>query len=388
MKICVVIPGFADGGAQKQCIFFINALKRVPGIRLSLIRAHNGVHDGLLESSGIEMSWIPYKSNYDLRSFVFVRREIARIKPDIVYSWLQSADLQVFVKRLLSRKFKWILAQRNSQHPSDWRFRLRRIAGCFTDAIVSNSEAGVRYGSGTPSKVRKIVISNILHPVRIEADRARTKEVLYLGRLEPQKNILAVARSFCALARRRPDLIFRIVGAGSQYDAVKDLIEQRGLQDRVILEGFHKNISGFLSTASVLVSLSSREGLPNTLIESISAGVPVVASLIPEHVELLGSNYPFFVSDWSDERSVSDSICEVISADQHEISRGLRFANARISRMTPHEVVSSYLRLFAQLLDGTGPRIDLMNADKEIGSEMCRKMMTDGMGDKGGTPVD
>src|SRR5690606_22235339 len=94
MRICFMIQGFGDGGAQKQCIYLLNELQQRVGVELFLIRFHDGqVHDSLLEIGNLTVYTIQTSSNYDPRNIARAYRLIRCLSPDILMSWLPCCDV-------------------------------------------------------------------------------------------------------------------------------------------------------------------------------------------------------------------------------------------------------------------------------------------------------
>ncbi|PMO57030.1 glycosyltransferase [Vibrio breoganii] len=73
-----------------------------------------------------------------------------------------------------------------------------------------------------------------------------------------------------------------ILGDGPQK---KSLIEQ-SKSGRVYLEGSVGNVHQYLGSADYFISSSLSEGLPNTVLEGLSAGLPALLSDIPSHEEI------------------------------------------------------------------------------------------------------
>jgi glycosyltransferase involved in cell wall biosynthesis len=116
--------------------------------------------------------------------------------------------------------------------------------------------------------------------------------VLFVGRLVPEKAPDLLLRAFSDL-----DGDTRLVLAGGSSftdDFVRDLRSRAASDPRVILPGYvyGELLEELYSNASVFVLPSLLEGLPLTLLEAASYGIPVVASDIPPHVEILGSDGP------------------------------------------------------------------------------------------------
>ncbi len=62
---------------------------------------------------------------------------------------------------------------------------------------------------------------------------------------------------------------------------LKDMIRERGLDDKVVILGFQQNPYKYIKNAKLLVLSSDREGLPTVVIESLILKTPVVSTDCP-----------------------------------------------------------------------------------------------------------
>lgn len=74
---------------------------------------------------------------------------------------------------------------------------------------------------------------------------------------------------------------FRMFGNGIDFDAIKQLIYEKGLSEHIVLEGWSNDPWAEIQSATALVMTSTYEGLPMASLESLSYGVPVISSDVP-----------------------------------------------------------------------------------------------------------
>lgn len=349
VKVLFFIPGFAGGGAEKQCAFLANALARRDDLDISLLHFHEGINFPLLDRDWVKAIRIHTNSNYDPRNIWRVLRVFRAEMPDIVLSWLHASDVFTWGARLLGGRFSWLMMERNSSYPLDPRFLLRGVAGRFADMIISNSAQGDHYweARGVPAH-RRMVADNILPEEWLSAhSTVRQPIVCYAGRLEVQKNIPLVSAAFSELAKRRPDLRFAIIGEGSMADSVRQ--ETAGIHPASLsILPFQKDIGNFFRKVSVFVNVSFHEGKPNTVIENLALGNRVVLSRIPEHIELVGADYPFLVATDIQPGQLAEVIEQALGSpvDVDEHARMLE----KLSTMKADRVAARYATLFHQVV--------------------------------------
>jgi glycosyltransferase involved in cell wall biosynthesis len=313
---------------------------------------YEDVNFHLLNTKGITLHRIDAGSFYDPRNIIKAGKVLKRIKPDVIFSWLHACDVYSYFVRKFVPTCKWIMAERDSQYPTDLRFIVRRVLGQSADMIVCNSRKGKEYwlSNGMNESQLNVVINILTPPCMSKPPEIKaTPLVLYAGRLEPQKNVLHTVRVFCSLSVKFPHGMFALVGDGSLRDEANEIIIRAGRADDVELIPFTKNIGDYFQSADVFVNLSKHEGMPNTVIENISLGNVVVVSNIPEHRDILGPDYPYYVDD----SASVDKAVEVIEMGLAESnsSKILKYATQQLEEMTPSKVATNYISIFQQVIN-------------------------------------
>lgn len=126
-------------------------------------------------------------------------------------------------------------------------------------------------------------------------DRSRCREQLQLdgktllsvGHLIDRKGHDLVIKAMTSL----PDCVLLIAGDGEREQALKSLVQELGLNDRVRFLGAltQQQLVDVYNATDIMVLASSREGWANVLLESMACGTPVVASSIWGTPEVVAS---------------------------------------------------------------------------------------------------
>jgi L-malate glycosyltransferase len=109
---------------------------------------------------------------------------------------------------------------------------------------------------------------------------SQTPVILAVARLEPQKNLAVMVEA--ARLLRQNGLAFRIilVGEGSERPKLEGLIAEYGLSENVTLAGWRLDTLSLYRIADVMALSSDWEGLPMSILEAMSAGLPVVSPAV------------------------------------------------------------------------------------------------------------
>jgi len=115
--------------------------------------------------------------------------------------------------------------------------------------------------------------------------------LLYVGTLDPRKNVRLILLAFEKLKRHFPLLKLVIVGKNDwkNYEIVK-IIKQLGIQDKVIFTGFvpDEELPSFYNSAAVFVFPSLYEGFGLPPLEAMACGCPVITSNTSSLPEVVG----------------------------------------------------------------------------------------------------
>jgi len=167
------------------------------------------------------------------------------------------------------------------------RWSLRHAAGIIA---VSKSLKQAMVELGLPEK-RIRVIGNGVDPVRfhpVEPREARRllglaedeQLIVAVGGLIPRKGFQFLIPAFAKIASHFPKAKLYILGEGDYRQKLEAMTDELGVADRVFLPGNIPNdgLRQWFGAAQISCLVSSREGWPNVLLESMACGTPVVAT--------------------------------------------------------------------------------------------------------------
>lgn len=130
--------------------------------------------------------------------------------------------------------------------------------------------------------------------------------ILYVGTLEPRKNLETLMRAYARLTQRKRVKLALVGATGWQFDSTLRLIGQMGLQADILMPGFVRNeeLSYWYSAAEVFGYPSIYEGFGLPILEAMACGLPVIASDSTSLPEAVGPDGllvpPTDVAAWAD----------------------------------------------------------------------------------------
>lgn len=99
-----------------------------------------------------------------------------------------------------------------------------------------------------------------------------------IGRLDPQKNPLYAEKIAESVLEKDSSAKFVFIGDGELMSEIKGIVEEKGLEERILFAGAVDNVCEWMSAIDCLVMPSLFEGLPFVLVEAQAAGLPCIVS--------------------------------------------------------------------------------------------------------------
>ncbi len=302
-RIALVIPTMDRGGAEKQLVLLATHLPRDEFDVHVILLTRDGPRSDDLRQSGIPVSLIGKHWKADPTALFRLRRELQRIRPDIVHTWLFAANSFGRAAAALAGVPR-IIASERSVDP--WKTAahgvIDRVLARRTECITTNS-TGVRdfYAARGISPDLFRIIPNAIEPrtaaavsreevfSRLEVEPGR-KLILAVGRLWHQKRYRDLIWAAELLGSLRDDTTLVIVGDGPQRDELLRHRDAVTIPRHARFAGARSDVPELLGAVDVFWIGSEYEGQSNAVIEAMQAGVPVVASDIAGNRDLVLAN--------------------------------------------------------------------------------------------------
>lgn len=149
-----------------------------------------------------------------------------------------------------------------------------RLVRKFDSFVVLTEEDAEMWGDVPNIKV----IPNAAKFISSGYSSCQNKRVIAVGRLDYQKSFDRLIEAWALVQQtdKYSDWCLDIFGQGEWRDMLQQMIDERGLQDRVTLNKPTKDIAKEYAGSSMLVMSSHYEGFPMVMIEAMVCGLPVV----------------------------------------------------------------------------------------------------------------
>jgi len=291
-RVLFIINSLAGGGAERVMCTLLRASQgelRDCHIALLLLDRDPPAYD---VPRWIEVEQLDCRHSL-IRSIWSVWRALRRLRPDMTISFLTRANVASIIAASLAG-IPAIVSERvntTSHLGSGLGAIVARRLVKFTypraRAVIAVSQGvadDLSASFGVPDESMTVIANPVdLDEIRVQAEHDAPLPmdgpyVATMGRLVPNKNFGMLIEAF---ARSGITEKLLILGEGPERVSLTRQIEALGLAGRVVMPGFAANPFPTLRRAAFFVSPSNAEGFPNSLLEAMSVGLPVISTNCP-----------------------------------------------------------------------------------------------------------
>jgi glycosyltransferase involved in cell wall biosynthesis len=312
VKIIHIIPHLGNGGAERLVVDLCNELSLSDEVTIVTFRDSNSsmfylqdLHENVKlisfgKGKGLTLS-LPFKI------FRFFKKE----KPLIVNSHLPATLPYLLLSVLLLRRITFFHTIHNTPREEEPRlfFRKLREGLHFLNRIhfiaISDNIAilfrqlyhfdaiGVAYNGR--SKIEKTSLcTEVVQEINTLKINTVTKVFLSIGRLTEQKNYGLLLTVFNKLYKQKENVILIIIG--DDYGTGMKTKYEKDKSPNTFFIGPKKNISDYLFNCDAFCLSSKFEGLPITILEAMSIGLPVISTAVGGIPDIIKNDENGFLS--------------------------------------------------------------------------------------------
>ena len=226
------------------------------------------------------------------------------------------------------------------------------VAACFCDWVVGICDATVENIKSMHSvPARKVVrVYNGAVPMeRAPNERWPRKTgftLLYVGRLAPVKNHTLLLNAFHTALSSLPGLRLWMVGDGSERGALERQAAKMGIDAQVTFWGQQLDVAPFFSAADAFIMSSSSEGLPISLLQAFSLGVPAIVTDVGGMAEVVRLAKAGLTTPAEDAMQMSTAILRLASSDAEREQFSRNAEAAYRTRFTFDAMTDAYMDLY------------------------------------------
>lgn len=298
MKILQIIDSLTWGGAQKMVVHLTRSL-RTYGAEIAVVNLRhppNPIIEKTLLDAGAKIYTFPFPKLFSPVSFIGILGLVRRERFDLIQTYLAYSNIVGGLAGWMAR-IPVIGSLRSTSDSPQERSRKREVLDNFSlkyfcSRVLANGYAVAEAGKSRLGDTRIDVIPNavdLIEPLPTgERQKMRMEIVgdlegpiiLSVGRMDYRKGFPDLINGFAKISSLYPSSALVIAGGGGLFDELTKQVSEMNLGGRVFLLGSRDDVQKLLGIADIYVNSSNSEGMPVSVLEAMSLGLPVIATSV------------------------------------------------------------------------------------------------------------
>lgn len=348
----------ATGGAEKMVLdLAIQCNLKHKVTIICLYPSRDFLYEKIAKENNIKMIFLNKKVGLDLNSFKELWSVLSKIKPDVIHTHLHAAiyALPWFVFHRKNARIHTVHSIATMEIEKPHRI-IQRIAYKFANVVPVAISHTVRDGIMKEYSLNEAKVPVIYNGIDIKkfppivSNKNSNKfTIINVASFSKWKNQKLLIAAFRIALKERQDLRLIFVGDGTERANVELQAKDYKIDDKIEFVGITSNVSEWLSKANVFILCSTFEGFPLSIIEAMSAGLPVISTDVGGVADVVKENINGFLVPSNDEIELSKAILKLANdtALQHKMSE----ANIEKSKEFDISIIAGeYIKLYRKKL--------------------------------------
>ena len=312
----------------------------------------------------LNLRLLKQRASFDPAMVLEARRLVHEREINLIQTHGYKSNTIGFFLRLLCRRPWMGFAHGYIDDSAKNRFynRIDRLVLRQADRVVAVSTAlkALLTQHGVPAQRIRVVHNAIERSAAVPSmpDRevrlrhglaSRDRVIGVIGRLNPEKGQMVFLRAMEKTIRHVPDVKALIIGDGRDRSTLETFCRGRGLGAHVLFLGFQENMADYYQVLDLLVQPSFSEGLPNTVLEAMSFGVPVLATAVGGVPEVIEDGNGVMVPP-NDPDSLADKMIQLLTDDTLRQAIGAKGRSSLHPRFASDHRARQIVALYHELL--------------------------------------
>jgi glycosyltransferase involved in cell wall biosynthesis len=281
-----------------------------------------------------------------------LRRRMSSGAYGIVHTHLVHADWHAALAKWTVRSPSALVSTKHNHDPFRERRPVRvmeRLTAREFDRVIAISDS-LRGFVVETSAVRADTVRYGLQPPPVPSVERAPRDLLAVGRLEPQKGVDVVLRAMREVVGRFPDVRLRVAGDGGQRETLGALTSELGLDRHVEFLGQRTDVVRLMAQAGLLVHGARWEGFGLVLLEAMAAATPIVATAVGGIVEVVDDRTTGVLVPPDDPDTLAATIIALLEDPQRASAMGAAGRRRLEERFSPERMGRETVEIYEQLV--------------------------------------
>lgn len=353
-SVLILCKTLKKGGAEKQAMITAKLLSR-QGLSVTII-IWNGSR---MDTANLKYLEDQHIGCIGLRGSLFRKlvdflRHIRHQNVTVILSYLTLANFIAALTRMFMNNLVTVGGIRSEKLPY-WKFLAERfVHNRINDCTVFNSHAAKEGFERRGFNSEKSVVIHNAVTVQPSNNGLRNDDeinVISVSRFIKSKDFSTALKSFSSLVAKYPKIRmkFLIVGYGKCEKSIRMLVKEFKLESHVQLIIDPPNVRELLAQSHIYLSTSLVEGLSNSIMEAMAAGLPVVATDVGDNSYLIEDSKNGYIVPCRNADIIAQNLEELILSVKIRNEYG-EYGYSKIrNEFTEEQMLGKYMDLFEKL---------------------------------------
>lgn len=359
-RVILFIDSLGTGGAQRQIVNLAIGLKRKNINPLLLFYNNQSYFNEILLKYEIETAYIKRTNIFDIVFLINFYKLLKKHNNVWIISFLFMPSFYALFVKLFYPRLNIIVSERSFEQKTKLFEKIfPRNLYFLSTYITANSitQANVLYNK-YPQYLNRIkyIPNGVINQTLIYDCNNIDFNIVSIGRVSLLKDTKLLIKAVAALKTKYSGLNLNVYWIGAKYDInaqdvhyyeeCTKLVEFYHLKSIWNWSGQISNVHSILRNASILVHMSAGEGFPNAICESMSFGIPVIASNVMDHPKIIINNYNGYLVDTGDLNGLVSAFNTFLSLNIEERKKiSQRAYDTATESFSLEKMVNSYYNL-------------------------------------------
>lgn len=175
------------------------------------------------------------------------------------------------------------------------------------------------------------------------------KVFLCSGRLVKGKGLELLLKAMVDVVKFNKDVMLVLIGDGELEDRLKDMVRVLMLENFVRFDGLVENVHEYLNASDIFIFPSLSEGMPNSLLEAMACGLPVIASKIGGVVDVVEDGKSGILVEPGDISGLSTAMIRLLKDAELRQRLGAEARRRIVEGFSIDRIADEYIKLYEGL---------------------------------------
>ncbi|MBM81801.1 MAG: hypothetical protein CMJ78_14585 [Planctomycetaceae bacterium] len=361
-RIAFCITELDPGGAEQTLVQLVKGLDRDQWEPRVYCLGPDAALAEPIREAGIPVTCFGARGILDAFVVFRLASELEKFQPAVLQTFLFHANVLGRLAARLARIPIVVSGIRVAEQRSRWPLRIDRWTNSLVNQNVAVSESVKRFSIETAGldEGKLIVIPNGVDASRFEtaspanleelAIPSDAKKLLFVGRLEFQKAPELLLEAVTPLMQQDESIHLLLAGEGPMKRELTEQANAASLANRIHFLGRREDVPGLMKASTLLVSPARWEGMPNVLLEAMSAALPIVATDVEGVSELIQDGVSGWLSVPNSADELRTAIRKALESPNEWETLSLAAQTIAKNGLTYHAMTQRYAAVYRNLL--------------------------------------